>query len=453
MLALALVAALSPAGFGTPAGAVATTAPVAGQPVPFGSAGDFGSVAGKTLSAPVVGMASTPSGRGYWLVASDGGIFAFGDAAFFGSTGALRLNRPIVGMASTPSGRGYWLAASDGGIFTFGDAAFHGSAGALPLVKPVVGMSSTPSGRGYWLAASDGGIFAFGDATFFGSTGALRLNRPIVGMAATPSGRGYWLAASDGGIFTFGDAPFYGSLGDAPQGDPIGAVVATPDGLGMWLLPVASRPPPPVTGALGTIFNLSDLPGNVYPRGTKVAALTFDDGPNPAYTPQILAILARFRVPATFAVVGFAGAAHPNLLAQESGAGMGIANHTWDHKDLTKVGPTDFAGEIDRTTATITSATGRSVKCVRPPYGATDPSVKAELAQRGLGQLLWDVDPTDYNRPGSSVIVQRVLGALHPGAIILMHDGGGDRSETVAALPAIIRGIQAAGYTIAPVCN
>ena len=75
------------------------------------------------MNQPIVGMASTPSGNGYWLVASDGGIFAFGDAQFFGSTGSIHLNQPIVGMASTPTGSGYWLVASDGGMFTFGDAA------------------------------------------------------------------------------------------------------------------------------------------------------------------------------------------------------------------------------------------------------------------------------------------------------------------------------------------
>ncbi len=76
------------------------------------------------LNQPIVGMAATPDGKGYWLVASDGGIFTFGDAAFFGSTGAIHLNAPVVGMAATPDGKGYWLVASDGGIFTFGDAAF-----------------------------------------------------------------------------------------------------------------------------------------------------------------------------------------------------------------------------------------------------------------------------------------------------------------------------------------
>ncbi|MDP9387837.1 MAG: hypothetical protein M3Q48_07890 [Actinomycetota bacterium] len=121
---------------------------------------------------------------GYWLVASDGGIFAFGDARFHGSTGAITLNQPIVGSAPTPSGNGYWLVASDGGIFAFGDARFHGSTGAIKLAQPIVGMASTPSGDGYWLVASDGGIFAFGDARFAGSTGALKLNKPVVAMAA-----------------------------------------------------------------------------------------------------------------------------------------------------------------------------------------------------------------------------------------------------------------------------
>ena len=98
------------------------------------------------LNQPVVGIAATPSGRGYWLVASDGGIFTFGDARFHGSTGAMHLNSPIVGMASTPNGHGYWLVAADGGIFTFGNARFHGSTGAFPIGSAIVGITATPSG-------------------------------------------------------------------------------------------------------------------------------------------------------------------------------------------------------------------------------------------------------------------------------------------------------------------
>jgi hypothetical protein len=261
-----------------------------GQPVPFGTAGSFGPSNGLTLNKPDVGMAPTSDGQGYWIVASDGGIFSFGDAVYYGSTGNIVLNKPIVGMAATPTGKGYWLVASDGGIFSFGDAVFHGSTGAIHLNKPIVGMASTPTGNGYWLVASDGGVFSFGDAAFYGSTGAIHLNKPIVGMAASAGGTGYWLAASDGGIFAFGTAPFKGSMGGthlngsiigmAPTHDglgywlgaadggvfgfgdaayngsmggqglqnPVTSIVATPDGGGYWLLPA---PPPPVPPTVG----------------------------------------------------------------------------------------------------------------------------------------------------------------------------------------------------------
>jgi Tol biopolymer transport system component len=196
----------------------------------------FGSTGNMKLNRPIVGGSPSPTGAGYWFVASDGGIFSFGDAAFFGSTGDQRLNKPIVGMAATPSGRGYWLVASDGGIFSFGDAAFFGSTGDLRLNKPIVGMAATPTGRGYWLVASDGGIFSFGDARFFGSTGDTKLNKPIVGMAPAPTGKGYWLVAADGGMFSFGDAGFFGSTGAVILNQPIVGMARTPSGLGYWLV-------------------------------------------------------------------------------------------------------------------------------------------------------------------------------------------------------------------------
>jgi N-acetylmuramoyl-L-alanine amidase/ribosomal protein L24E len=201
----------------------------------FGAASFYGSTGGLTLNKPIVGMAATPDGRGYWLVASDGGVFSFGSAAFYGSTGGLTLNKPIVGMAAAPDGRGYWLVASDGGVFSFGSAAFYGSTGAITLNKPVVGMAATPDGRGYWLVASDGGIFSFGNAAFYGSTGNLTLNKPIVGMAPAAGGRGYWLVASDGGIFSFGDAVFYGSTGNETLSAPVVGMAAAPHGAGYWL--------------------------------------------------------------------------------------------------------------------------------------------------------------------------------------------------------------------------
>jgi Glycosyl hydrolases family 16 len=187
-----------------------------------GGAAFYGSTGSVSLNRPIVGMASTPDGRGYWLVASDGGVFGYGDAGFFGSAGGLSLTQPVVGMAATPDGRGYWLVASDGGIFAYGDAAFFGSTGGVHLNKPIVGMAATPDGRGYWLVASDGGVFTYGDAAFDGSAGALSLNKPIVGMAVTPDGRGYWLVASDGGIFTYAGAGVSTSAAYADLSPPAG---------------------------------------------------------------------------------------------------------------------------------------------------------------------------------------------------------------------------------------
>ncbi len=199
----------------------------------FGAA-FHGSAGAEHLDAPIVGMAATPDGGGYWLVASDGGIFAYGDAVFHGSAGAEHLDAPIVGMAATPDGGGYWLVASDGGIFAYGDAVFHGSAGAAHLVKPVVGITADPATGGYWLAASDGGVFAY-DAPFFGSAGSLPLDAPVVGMDATSAGLGYRLVAKDGGVFSFGDAPFYGSVTSHVLAGPVMGVVNDPATDGYWM--------------------------------------------------------------------------------------------------------------------------------------------------------------------------------------------------------------------------
>ena len=202
----------------------------------FGDAGFLGSAGNIVLNAPIVDMADHPSGLGYWLFASDGGVFTYGLAGFFGSAGAIKLNKPIVGGFATPSGKGYVLVASDGGIFTYGDATFHGSTGAMTLNQPIVAAIPTPTGKGYYLIASDGGVFTFGDAVFQGSTGNIKLNKPIVNVIATESGKGYLLVANDGGVFTFGDAVFHGSTGAMTLNQPINAIIPTPTGNGYWLI-------------------------------------------------------------------------------------------------------------------------------------------------------------------------------------------------------------------------
>ena len=168
-------------------------------------------------SAPTAAKDTIASG--YWLVASDGGVFNYGDTAFHGSAGSVHLNAPIVGMAPTPDGGGYWLVASDGGVFNYGDAAFHGSSGGLHLNAPIVGMAPTPDGGGYWLVASDGGIFNYGDAGFFGSAGSIHLNKPIVGMAPLETAEGWACVTSDQqGHCPFGADPQI--TGSALSGDP-----------------------------------------------------------------------------------------------------------------------------------------------------------------------------------------------------------------------------------------
>jgi hypothetical protein len=209
----------------TKSGAGYWTVAANGAVFAFGDARFHGSMAGAGLNSPIVGMAATPDGGGYWLLGRDGGIFSFGNARFFGSTGSVRLNQPVVGMTASPSGNGYWFVAADGGIFAFGDARFQGSTGSIKLNQPVVGMAATPTGSGYWLVARDGGIFAFGDAKFQGSTGGIRLNQPVVGMAPTPTNNGYWFVAADGGIFGFGDASFLGSAGGRALPAPVTGMV------------------------------------------------------------------------------------------------------------------------------------------------------------------------------------------------------------------------------------
>ncbi|HEX4491416.1 MAG TPA: hypothetical protein VH914_09455 [Acidimicrobiia bacterium] len=169
----------------------------AGRVVPFGDAPNLGEFFPLPLNRPIVAAIATPSHHGYLLVASDGGVFAYGDAQFRGSTGALKLNRPIVAAAApcpwaidgcqSPGGAGYWLIASDGGVFAFGGAPFRGSLGGRALTAPIVGASTYGSfSEGYVLTSSTGDAFDFSSNPFFGwsDTNALT-SPPIAGITAT----------------------------------------------------------------------------------------------------------------------------------------------------------------------------------------------------------------------------------------------------------------------------
>jgi peptidoglycan-N-acetylglucosamine deacetylase len=180
--------------------------------------------------------------------------------------------------------------------------------------------------------------------------------------------------------------------------------------------------------------------------GRKAIALTIDDGPSPEYTPQVLRLLAKHKVTATFSMIGLEVAAYPGLVREVAAAGHTIANHTWSHPDLARLAPVTVAGQLARATDAIHHATGRKPSLFRAPYGAWSPAVLDTCARAGLTPLDWSVDPRDWSRPGVASIVANIMHNTRTGSIILEHDGGGNRSQTVAALKLVLPRLLDAGY-------
>ena len=193
-------------------------------------------------------------------------------------------------------------------------------------------------------------------------------------------------------------------------------------------------------------------PGAQGTLGQKVIALTFDDGPGP-YTPEVLSVLEQYEVPATFFEVGRNTLAYPQFTQELAYAGYPVENHTWSHVDLATIPVSDFSYEIDQTQSRIKSLTGIVPTCVRPPYNDTNATVVSQIAQRGLTTMGYSVDPQDWSLPGTQTIVSRVVQAAFPGAVVDLHDGGGDRHETVDALPQIITALRARGYSFTSICD
>lgn len=200
----------------------------------------------------------------------------------------------------------------------------------------------------------------------------------------------------------------------------------------------ASPDPGRTTGSLG------GPPGQV--------ALTFDDGPHPAFTRQVLDILDRYGVKATFFVIGQNVAAHPELTAEILAHGHSIGNHTWSHPNLTRLSGGGVNDQFVSTNNAIAAVTGTTPSCMRPPGGNLSGPVNNAVADNNMRPALWTVDTKDWQKPPAPVILERAL-TVQPDGVVLMHDGGGDRTQTVAALPAIIEGLQARGYTLTRVCD
>ena len=200
-----------------------------------------------------------------------------------------------------------------------------------------------------------------------------------------------------------------------------------------------ARDPETVAPASGQpLYRLTD--------GPKVIALTIDDGPSPTYTPQILRLLHTYGVNASFSMVGRSVAAHPGLAREVAAAGHVIVNHTWAHANLTVLAPLAVADQMNRASDTIANATGNRPAMFRAPYGAWSPTVLARCRRMRLMPLDWSVDPRDWARPGVSAIVTDIMRNTRTGSIILEHDGGGNRTQTVAALTFVLPRLLDQGY-------
>lgn len=174
------------------------------------------------------------------------------------------------------------------------------------------------------------------------------------------------------------------------------------------------------------------------PTQEKAIALTFDDGPDPAFTPEILRLLRQYRAHATFFVLGPLAEKHPALLREIVRADSEVANHGYSHQSLNRFSVRAAEEEINRTSAIIEQAVGYRPRFYRPPYGKLPQAVSRYLLSNGEVPTLWNKDTRDWNRPRAKSIAHTVLTRLKPGAIILMHDGGGPRNQTVEALRLIL---------------
>ena len=224
----------------------------------------------------------------------------------------------------------------------------------------------------------------------------------------------------------------------------LGAAAASLLGLATTRVAGAQSPQP--------AFYTWQAPGGASTAGQRVIALTFDDGPGP-YTPQVLSVLEQYHVPATFFEIGENIAQYPQYTQMVAAAGYPVENHTWSHPDLATLSAGQIDSQIEETQNEIRSLTGETPTCLRPPYDDWNSTVLGQIASQGLTAMSYSVDPRDWSMPGVAAIVSGVVDAAFPGAVVDMHDGGGNRSETAAALPAIISELESRGYSFVSICG
>jgi peptidoglycan-N-acetylglucosamine deacetylase len=275
-------------------------------------------------------------------------------------------------------------------------------------------------------------VFAFGDAPFHGA------GAPAPVVAMVPVLGGYGLLSADGSVTSYGVAVDLGTsplvlgpTGVAAAGGPLAVGVGASMALGMIEPPLLPVPPPPE-------------PGN------EVVYLTYDDGPDPTWTPQILDLLAAHGAKATFCQVGSYVERHQDLAARTVAEGHGLCNHTWAHDRLTRMDEAQYHDDIGRTAGVQVLAAGGRARCVRPPYGSVNRQVRDWIASSGMSLADWTIDTNDWKRPGTHAIANEVLAKVRGGSVILMHDGGDRRTQTVAATDIVLHRLRLAGYRFEP---
>lgn len=210
--------------------------------------------------------------------------------------------------------------------------------------------------------------------------------------------------------------------------------------------PTSAPPPVPAVAAPN--------PG-AWPAANQVA-LTFDDGPDPTWTEQILDVLDQYQVPATFFVVGSNADRWPGLVAEMARRGHSVQNHTWGHAYLTRLPDDGVLGQLNGTSDVIEQVLGARPACYRPPYGDVDGRIDNLAAGIGMSRVGWNVAPDDYLGPSPDTLVNNVMAraAQLPGQplVVVLHDGGGNRGPTLAALPGLIGALAAAGYSFVSLC-
>lgn len=270
----------------------------------------------------------------------------------------------------------------------------------------------------------------------------------VLGGAARKQGLFTRAYVATFGVALFAASPFVLKPPAAhARARPVVALAPTTTAAAAPVVAAAPVLPPPPVAALA--FDIEHrLPFDTAPDGHPAVVLSFDDGPHPFFTPRVLDVLRARGVKAVFCLVGQQIEAYPQLVARIANEGHALCDHTENHDThMSQKDPSYVAAMIQHPADMIRDITGRSPQFYRGPGGDLSVFIIERAHQLGMRILGWSVDPADYRKPGGSVIQDRIMSRVHPGAVVLMHDAGGDRLQTLEQLAGLIDRLRAAGYS------